>query len=77
MGKEENPFETWGYVCKELKRRQPKLAYVSITDPRLEGDAGGSVTDKVFLCVLTVRSFLLTIFVPLLEESRNHNPILQ
>ena len=33
---EKDPFETWGYVCKELKQRFPRLAYVSITDPRLD-----------------------------------------
>lgn len=33
---ESDPFETWGYVCREIKLRFPKLAYVLITDPRLE-----------------------------------------
>ncbi|KAJ3340633.1 hypothetical protein HDU91_000823 [Kappamyces sp. JEL0680] len=48
MGHERDPFATWGYVCSQLKQRHPQLAYVSITDPRLEGQAGGSVGNKVF-----------------------------
>lgn len=40
MGESDNPFETWGYVCKEIKRRFPKLAYISVTDPRLGSDSG-------------------------------------
>jgi 2,4-dienoyl-CoA reductase-like NADH-dependent reductase (Old Yellow Enzyme family) len=38
-GLESDPFVTWGYVCREIKHRFPKLAYVSITDPRLEVQA--------------------------------------
>lgn len=38
-GLESDPFETWGYVCREIKKRFPRLAYVSITDPRLEVQA--------------------------------------
>ncbi|KAI8910111.1 hypothetical protein EDD86DRAFT_134144 [Gorgonomyces haynaldii] len=30
------PWEQWGYVCEKLKERFPKLAYVSITDPRVD-----------------------------------------
>lgn len=37
-GRESDPFETWGYVCREIKKRFPKLAYVSITDPRWDAD---------------------------------------
>jgi NADPH2 dehydrogenase len=35
-GLEPDLFETWGYICREIKKRFPNLAYVSITDPRYE-----------------------------------------
>ncbi|KAJ3371070.1 hypothetical protein HDU91_005593 [Kappamyces sp. JEL0680] len=43
MGHEE-PFTTWGWVMRQVKQRYPKLAYVSITDPRMDPEMGG--TDK-------------------------------
>lgn len=46
MGLEEDPFVTWGYVCKEIKARFPKLAYVSVTDPRLGPENGGTDATK-------------------------------
>lgn len=47
MGQETDPYETWGYVCKQLVKRHPKLAYVSLVDPRLEEAAGGSNASKL------------------------------
>lgn len=48
MGQESDPFETWGYVCQQLKTRFPKLAYISVTDPRLGADGAGDDMSKVY-----------------------------
>lgn len=45
MGKEDDPFETWGYVCNEISIRFPKLAYISIVDPRLGSEELGLGVD--------------------------------
>jgi 2,4-dienoyl-CoA reductase-like NADH-dependent reductase (Old Yellow Enzyme family) len=46
MATKDDPYDTWLYVCKEINRRWPKLAYVSVTDPRLGADQAGSETSK-------------------------------
>lgn len=47
MGKEEDIFETFAYLCTQIKKRFPRLAYVSVTDPRLESEAKDGV-NKVY-----------------------------
>ncbi|KAJ3258875.1 hypothetical protein HK103_003257 [Boothiomyces macroporosus] len=47
MGHEEDPFETFGYLVSEIKKRFPKLAYISVTDNRF-GNA--SQDDKLLTC---------------------------
>ncbi|KAH6684897.1 hypothetical protein F5X68DRAFT_154843 [Plectosphaerella plurivora] len=32
----EQRLETWGHLCEELKKRHPKLSYVSFVEPRYE-----------------------------------------
>lgn len=41
----DDPFETWGYALKQVQKKFPKLAYVSITDPRLDSTAPGGGSD--------------------------------
>ncbi|KAI9253903.1 hypothetical protein BDA99DRAFT_519307 [Phascolomyces articulosus] len=31
---DETPYETWGYIVSELKKRHPKLAYIHFIEPR-------------------------------------------
>lgn len=42
MGKEADPYETWGYLISTILKDHPKLAYISLTDPRLQGQSGSS-----------------------------------
>jgi NADPH2 dehydrogenase len=30
-----DPFENWGFVCEQIVKQCPKMAYISITDPRI------------------------------------------
>ena len=46
MGQEPDPFHTWGYVCGQFKERFPKLAYISVTDPRLDSGQGRADNKK-------------------------------
>jgi 2,4-dienoyl-CoA reductase-like NADH-dependent reductase (Old Yellow Enzyme family) len=46
----EDPFKTWLYVCFEIQKRFPRLAYVSITDPRLDNNQGGNANAKKYSC---------------------------
>jgi NADPH2 dehydrogenase len=50
MDQEPDAFDTWGYVCKEMSARFPKLAYVSVTDARLPSDAMGNDKNTVYTC---------------------------
>jgi NADPH2 dehydrogenase len=33
-----DPFETWGYIVQEIRKRFPKLAYVSFIEPQAAMD---------------------------------------
>jgi NADPH2 dehydrogenase len=46
MGLEDDPYETWGYLIKTILNEHPKLAYISLTDPRLQGQSGSSAFGK-------------------------------
>ncbi|KAI8379163.1 uncharacterized protein BYT42DRAFT_567784 [Radiomyces spectabilis] len=32
--KDDTPYETWGYLCKEIQRRHPKLSYIHFIEAR-------------------------------------------
>jgi 2,4-dienoyl-CoA reductase-like NADH-dependent reductase (Old Yellow Enzyme family) len=34
-------FQNFGFICKEIARRFSSLAYISVTDPRLDTEVGG------------------------------------
>jgi 2,4-dienoyl-CoA reductase-like NADH-dependent reductase (Old Yellow Enzyme family) len=51
MGKEPI-FETFGYICQQIKERFHGLSYISITDPRLRGQAGSGDNDADVYTVL-------------------------
>ncbi|KAG5991425.1 hypothetical protein E4U54_003890 [Claviceps lovelessii] len=36
QARSEQRLETWGYLCRELESRHPKLSYVSFVEPRYE-----------------------------------------
>ncbi|KAI8912778.1 hypothetical protein EDD86DRAFT_236303 [Gorgonomyces haynaldii] len=50
MGHEPDVYQTWGYVFEQIKQRFPKLAYVSVTDPRLGPDQNGKSDSNVYSC---------------------------
>jgi len=46
MGKEKDPLESFAFVCQNLKKY--RLAYVSVTDPKLDDTVGGSELGKLY-----------------------------
>ncbi|KAF4343537.1 OYE2-NADPH dehydrogenase (old yellow enzyme) isoform 1 [Fusarium beomiforme] len=57
----EKRVETWGYLCRELKARLPKLSYVSFIEPRYEQIFSEAAKQK-FLCSWGLSTVDLSLF---------------
>jgi NADPH2 dehydrogenase len=47
-----DPYEHWGYVVEQIRERFPKLAYLSMTDPRLDPDGTKQFSSDYFRAIL-------------------------
>jgi hypothetical protein len=47
-----DPFETFGYVTSEIKKRFPNLGYVSFTDPRWTGERSKNYSNDYFRAII-------------------------